>query len=83
MRYFPEKIVYSDKFEDKTYYYRHTILSNEAYLKYKTKIKLLSENEWRALGVCMSKGWVHYAFHTPEPNILLFRKEKLEINILY
>lgn len=36
--------------------------------------KLLSEEEWRKLGVQQSRGWEHYAIHRPEPHILLFRR---------
>lgn len=35
---------------------------------------LLSEREWRALGVQQSRGWVHYGQHKPEPHILLMRR---------
>jgi hypothetical protein len=34
---------------------------------------LSPQNEWRALGVQQSRGWVHYAVHRPEPHIMLFR----------
>jgi hypothetical protein len=34
----------------------------------------LSEYEWRYIGIQMSKGWIHYSNHTPEPQILLFRR---------
>ena len=37
------------------------------------KGRLLSESEWRGLGVQQSRGWVHYAIHRPEPHIMLFR----------
>lgn len=43
-------------------------------LSEKNQSRLLTEDEWRALGVQMSKGWVHYAIHQPEPHILLFRR---------
>ncbi|KAL5209038.1 hypothetical protein ABZP36_004661 [Zizania latifolia] len=33
-----------------------------------------SQNEWRAIGVQQSRGWVHYAIHRPEPHIMLFRR---------
>jgi len=36
---------------------------------------LLSEKEWRDLGVQQSPGWVHYAVHKPEPHILLFKRK--------
>lgn len=32
------------------------------------------KNEWRAIGVQQSRGWVHYAIHKPEPHIMLFRR---------
>uniref|UniRef100_A0A6B2LVZ8 Cyclin-dependent kinases regulatory subunit n=1 Tax=Arcella intermedia TaxID=1963864 RepID=A0A6B2LVZ8_9EUKA len=38
------------------------------------KNTLLEEDQWRALGVQQSLGWVHYAIHSPEPHILLFRR---------
>ncbi|KAH9614591.1 hypothetical protein KSS87_015749 [Heliosperma pusillum] len=31
-------------------------------------------NEWRAIGVQQSRGWVQYAVHRPEPHIMLFRR---------
>jgi cyclin-dependent kinase regulatory subunit CKS1 len=34
----------------------------------------LLQNEWRAIGVQQSRGWVHYAIHRPEPHIMLFRR---------
>eukprot|EP00887_Chlorella_sp_A99_P003426 scaffold7.g3426.t1 len=40
------------------------------------KGKLLSEAEWRSLGVQQSRGWVHYAIHRPEPHIMLFRRPR-------
>jgi len=38
------------------------------------KGRLLSETEWRGLGVQQSRGWVHYAIHRPEPHIMLYRR---------
>merc|ERR1712025_856929 len=38
------------------------------------KTHLMSETEWRDLGVQQSQGWVHYMTHDPEPHILLFRR---------
>lgn len=35
---------------------------------------MLLQNEWRAIGVQQSRGWVHYAIHRPEPHIMLFRR---------
>ncbi|XP_078061631.1 cyclin-dependent kinases regulatory subunit 1-like isoform X1 [Mustelus asterias] len=38
------------------------------------KTHLMSETEWRNLGVQQSPGWIHYMIHEPEPHILLFRR---------
>ena len=52
---------------------RHVILPKEL-AKTLPKTRLLSENEWRSIGVQQSRGWQHYAIHRPEPHILLFRR---------
>jgi cyclin-dependent kinase regulatory subunit CKS1 len=39
----------------------------------KGTLKLLWEDEWRALGITQSLGWEHYEVHEPEPHILLFK----------
>ena len=36
--------------------------------------RLMSETEWRQIGVQQSQGWIHYMHHKPEPHILLFRR---------
>ena len=38
------------------------------------KDHLMSETEWRSIGVQQSRGWQHYLIHEPEPHILLFRR---------
>jgi cyclin-dependent kinase regulatory subunit CKS1 len=38
------------------------------------QLRLMSELEWRGIGVQQSRGWVHYEVHRPEPHILLFRR---------
>eukprot|EP00003_Mantamonas_plastica_P024825 TRINITY_DN4707_c0_g1_i2.p2 TRINITY_DN4707_c0_g1~~TRINITY_DN4707_c0_g1_i2.p2 ORF type:complete len:105 (+),score=32.67 TRINITY_DN4707_c0_g1_i2:226-540(+) len=68
------QILYSEKYYDDVYEYRHVILPNEI-AKILPRNKLLSETEWRSLGVQQSRGWIHYAIHNPEPHILLFRRE--------
>lgn len=65
-------IRYGDKFTDDTYEYRNVILPPE--ITRKVPRKLMTEIEWRALGVQQSRGWEHYAIHQPEKNVLLFRK---------
>ena len=36
--------------------------------------RLMTEAEWRKLGVQQSPGWVQYMIHEPEPHILLFKR---------
>ena len=38
------------------------------------KGRLLTEEEWRSLGIQQSRGRKHYEIHRPEPFILLFRR---------
>lgn len=71
-----KEIEYSDKYEDSQYEYRHVILPKEVakLLPQGKAMRLLSENEWRSLGVQQSRGWQHYEIHRPEPHVLLFRR---------
>lgn len=67
-------ITYSDRYAaDDGYEYRHVILPPSIF-KLAPRGRLLTEAEWRGLGVQQSKGWVHYSLHRPEPHILLFRR---------
>ncbi|CAG9821470.1 unnamed protein product [Phaedon cochleariae] len=66
-------IYYSDKYYDDEYEYRHVVLPKEM-AKLVPKTHLMSEDEWRRIGVQQSIGWVHYMTHAPEPHILLFRR---------
>ena len=68
-----EEIYYSDKYTDETHEYRHVMLPQDL-VKLVPKHKLMTETEWRALGVTQSPGWVHYMIHQPEPDILLFKR---------
>mmetsp|Transcript_6538 Transcript_6538/g.15331 ORF Transcript_6538/g.15331 Transcript_6538/m.15331 type:complete len:97 (+) Transcript_6538:33-323(+) len=69
----PRNIQYSEKYKDEIYEYRHVILPSDV-ARACPKNQLLSEEEWRELGVQQSRGWEHYAVHKPEPHILLFRR---------
>jgi len=70
---FPSEIEYSEKYFDENYEYRHVFLPQAVYMEM-PKGMLLSEREWRSLGIQQSKGWLHDGIHTPEPYILLFRR---------
>ncbi|KAL1744366.1 regulatory subunit of cyclin-dependent kinase [Schizophyllum fasciatum] len=80
-----ERIHYSDRYSDDVYEYRHVILPKQL-LKMIPKsffspddsgvLRLLSEQEWRGIGITQSLGWEHYEVHAPEPHVLLFRRRK-------
>ncbi|XP_076392398.1 cyclin-dependent kinase subunit 30A isoform X1 [Megachile rotundata] len=52
----------------------HVVLPKEM-VKLVPSTRLLREQEWRAMGVQQSQGWVHYMIHKPEPHILLFKRK--------
>ena len=49
---------------------RHVMLPKEL-SKLVPKDHLMSEAEWRSIGVQQSRGWIHYMIHEPGINILL------------
>ncbi|KAJ2957212.1 hypothetical protein NQZ79_g7024 [Umbelopsis isabellina] len=55
--------------------FRHVTLPKEI-AQWLPHYDLLSEDEWRSLGVRQSLGWEHYMVHSPEPHVLLFKREK-------
>ncbi|KAM6039437.1 cyclin-dependent kinases regulatory subunit 1 isoform 1-T1 [Chlamydotis macqueenii] len=59
-----KQIYYSDKYDDEEFEYRHVVLPKEV-AKLVPRTHLLSESEWRNLGVQQSQGWVHYMVHEP------------------
>ncbi|THH19464.1 hypothetical protein EW146_g1692 [Bondarzewia mesenterica] len=80
-----EKIHYSDRYSDDEYEYRHVILPKPLFKLIPKNyfnqddsgtLRLLSEAEWRGIGITQSLGWVHYEVHAPEPHVLLFRRPK-------
>ena len=44
--------------------FRHVIVPKDFTKKFPND-RLLSEEEWRALGIQQSQGWVHYMIHKP------------------
>jgi cyclin-dependent kinase regulatory subunit CKS1 len=75
MPHYPTEIEYSEKYTDDLYEYKHAILPETTFRKIPRGV-LLSESDWRVLGVQQSRGWVHYLIYKPEPHILLFRRPK-------
>lgn len=66
------RIHYSEKYTDDDYEYRHVILPKQL-LKLIPKgywnpdgsgcLRLLTDDEWRGIGIQQSLGWEHYAVH--------------------
>lgn len=73
------EILYSDIYSDDVYEYRHVILPSSIYRKLQYS-KMYNETEWRSLGIQMSRGWIHYSYHIPEPNIMLFKRPSRKNN---
>ncbi|KAI0282120.1 regulatory subunit of cyclin-dependent kinase [Russula aff. rugulosa BPL654] len=78
-------IHYSDRYTDDEYEYRHVILPKPLFKMIPKSyfnpddpgvLRLLSEAEWRGIGITQSLGWEHYEVHAPEPHVLLFRRAK-------
>ncbi|XP_014256702.1 cyclin-dependent kinases regulatory subunit-like [Cimex lectularius] len=67
------QIYYSEKYFDDKYEYRHVVLPKDM-VKLLPTARLMTETEWRSIGVQQSPGWIHYMIHTPEPWILLFKR---------
>ncbi|EDL12972.1 mCG117418 [Mus musculus] len=62
-----KQIYYSDIYDDEEFEYRHVMLPKDI-AKLVPKTHLMSESEWRKLGVQQSQGWLHYMIHEPEPH---------------
>ncbi|KAM0733361.1 putative cyclin-dependent kinases regulatory subunit [Formica fusca] len=73
-----DQIQYSEKYSDDKYEYRHVILPIDL-ARHVPKTHLMTETEWRNLGVQQSPGWVHYMMHGPEPHVLLFRRLRTDL----
>ncbi|XP_016960672.1 cyclin-dependent kinases regulatory subunit [Drosophila biarmipes] len=71
-----DQIQYSEKYFDDNFEYRHVILPQDL-AKHVPKAHLMTETEWRNLGVQQSPGWVHYMVHAPEPHVILFRRKRI------
>jgi len=69
-----DSITYSDHYYDNQFEYRHVILPLCIGKMQSSHRALIPEKEWRALGVTLSDGWVHYLRSSKEPNVLFFRR---------
>ncbi|KFH70360.1 hypothetical protein MVEG_03211 [Podila verticillata NRRL 6337] len=86
LRQCADDISYGSTYEDAAYEYRNVILPKAMFqwlprhyfVNLETAgytLKLLSEPQWRAIGLQMSPGWEHYMQHAPEPHIMPFRRD--------
>jgi hypothetical protein len=66
------RIHYSDRYSDDEYEYRHVILPKPLFKMIPKQyfspddtgtLRLLSEAEWRGIGITQSLGWEHYEVH--------------------
>jgi cyclin-dependent kinase regulatory subunit CKS1 len=65
------RIHYSDRYTDDAYEYRHVILPKQLlrlvpkhfFNEESGTLRLLSEPEWRGIGITQSLGWEHYEVH--------------------
>ncbi|XP_028160130.1 cyclin-dependent kinases regulatory subunit-like [Ostrinia nubilalis] len=73
-----DQIQYSERYTDDVYEYRHVILPPDI-ARLVPKSHLMTETEWRNLGVQQSPGWLHFMVHNPEPHVLLFRRPRSDI----
>merc|ERR1719446_334957 len=68
-----EETDYSEKYCDDVYEYRRVTVPRMM-VQAIPQGRTMNEAEWRHYGITMSRGWQHYDFHTPEANVLLFRR---------
>ena len=45
-------------------FFRHVIIPRK-YVDLIPKTQLMTETEWRNIGIQQSPGWIHYMFHAP------------------
>jgi cyclin-dependent kinase regulatory subunit CKS1 len=72
------EIGYGDKYTDTLYEYRVVRLPPHLIKQLPKKNgepRLMTEIEWRTLGIMQSKGWVHYMIYKPETHSIVFRRE--------
>ena len=69
---FPSEIDYGDYYQDDVYEYKNIALPRDLFER-KPK-GLLSEDQWRQLGIKQTQGWEHWACFRPEPHVLMFRR---------
>ena len=78
----PFRIHYSERYSDDEYEYRHVILPKPLFKMIPKNffnpdntgtLRLLTEEEWRGIGITQSLGWEHYEVHGKPPPIVSTR----------
>ncbi|CAO3564748.1 unnamed protein product [Mortierella alpina] len=81
-----QAIEYGDVYYDSKYEYRNVTLPkimlsfiDRKFMEfpenpYCNVLRILTEDEWREVGITMSQYWVNWMRHEPEPHVLLFRR---------
>ncbi|KAF9286353.1 Cyclin-dependent kinases regulatory subunit (Cell division control protein cks1) [Mortierella alpina] len=81
-----QAIEYGDVYCDSKYEYRNVTLPkimlsfiDRRFMEhpdnpYSNVLRILTEEEWREVGITMSQYWVNWMRHDPEPHVLLFRR---------
>ncbi|CAD5115057.1 DgyrCDS4073 [Dimorphilus gyrociliatus] len=77
---FSSEPYYSDRYHDEEYEYRHVICPKDWWSRI-PKEQLMTETEWRSLGIQQSIGWEHYMIH--EPGRLTQFVSLLKLYVLY
>eukprot|EP00927_Polykrikos_kofoidii_P001704 TRINITY_DN10663_c0_g1_i1.p2 TRINITY_DN10663_c0_g1~~TRINITY_DN10663_c0_g1_i1.p2 ORF type:complete len:200 (-),score=37.19 TRINITY_DN10663_c0_g1_i1:86-619(-) len=73
IRSWSDETDYSEKYCDDVYEYRRVTVPR-GMLQVFPRGRPMFEAEWRGHGITMSRGWQHYDSHSPEANVLLFRR---------
>lgn len=71
-----DETFYSDKYEDDVFEFRRVTVPRAMVALFPQQGRTMQDNEWRELGIIMSRGWEHYDIHAPEVNVLLFRRPR-------
>lgn len=73
MPFFPNEIKYTERFKTNDYEYTHVILP-KSYLQ-RISNQVMSENEWRSLGISLGTAWENFMIFKPERHVILFRRK--------
>ena len=78
MPFFPNEIKYTEKYRTGDYEYTHVILPKTFLSKLTGKV--MTDKDWKNLGINISSSWENYMVYAPEPHVILFRR-KIEQNM--